>query len=141
MLQARSPFRTLAKNRTISPPPPSRQGRLFPPCRGNPVISLRALRGRLLHRPVELGSVDPHAVQNDRELPRDSDLGLAEAVFGRPRGSERTFKARIAVPAPQSARDLIGDSWCPPTNPYRPAPDSSEPSVKSYTFALARRTR
>jgi hypothetical protein len=35
MLQARSPFRTHAKNRTISPPPPSRQGRLFPPCRGN----------------------------------------------------------------------------------------------------------
>ena len=27
----------------------------------------------------QLGSVDPHAVQNDRELPRDGDLGLAEA--------------------------------------------------------------
>src|SRR6185437_776609 len=39
MLQARSPFRTLVKNRTISPPPPSRQGRFFPPCRGKPVIS------------------------------------------------------------------------------------------------------
>ena len=39
MLKSRSPFRVLAKNRTISPPPPSRQGRLFPPCRGNPVIS------------------------------------------------------------------------------------------------------
>jgi hypothetical protein len=43
MLKARSPFRTLAKNRTISPQPPSRQGRLFPPCRRNPVISLYAL--------------------------------------------------------------------------------------------------
>jgi hypothetical protein len=73
-------LRTLAKNRTISPPPPSRQGRLFPPCRGNPMISLCVLRGSLVHRPVELGSVDPHAVQNDRELPRDGDLGLAEAV-------------------------------------------------------------
>ena len=31
-------------------------------------------------RPVKLGSVNPHAVQNDREFPRDSDLGLAEAV-------------------------------------------------------------
>jgi hypothetical protein len=79
MLQARSPFRTLAKNRTISPPPPSRQGRPFPPSRES-VISLCALRCRLLHRPVEFGSVDPHAVQNDRELPRDGDLGLAEAV-------------------------------------------------------------
>src|SRR5579863_7836958 len=39
MLKARSPFRALAKNRTISPPPPSRQGRLFPPCRGNPLVS------------------------------------------------------------------------------------------------------
>jgi hypothetical protein len=38
------------------------------------------LRGSLLGRPVELGSVDPHAVQHDRELPRDSNLGLAEAV-------------------------------------------------------------
>src|SRR5579863_9272545 len=48
MLKARSPFRALAKNRTISPPPPSRQGRLFPPCRGNPVVSPYALRGSLL---------------------------------------------------------------------------------------------
>src|SRR6476620_9926644 len=44
MLQARSSFWTHAKNRTISPPPPSRQGRLFPPCRGIPVISC-VLRG------------------------------------------------------------------------------------------------
>src|SRR6202167_3897703 len=80
MLKARSPFRALAKNRTISPPPPSRQGRLFPPCRGNPVASPYALRGSLLRRPIELGSVDPHAVQNDRELPRDGNFGLAEAV-------------------------------------------------------------
>jgi hypothetical protein len=67
-------------------------------CRGNPVISLRVLRGRLLHRPVELGSVDPHAVQNDRELPRDSDLGLAEAVslgeLGSPSPSAPTISAR-----------------------------------------------
>ena len=34
MLQARSPFQALAKNRTISPPPPSRQGRLFRPVAG-----------------------------------------------------------------------------------------------------------
>src|SRR3990170_3026647 len=39
MLKARSPFWALAKNRTISPPPPSRQGRLFPPWGGNSKIS------------------------------------------------------------------------------------------------------
>jgi hypothetical protein len=33
-LKARSPFRAHAKHRAISPPPSSRQGRLFPPCRG-----------------------------------------------------------------------------------------------------------
>ena len=44
----------LAKNLSISPPPSSRQGRLFPPCWGNPVISFCMLRGNLLLRPVEL---------------------------------------------------------------------------------------
>ena len=38
-------LRTLAKNRTISPPPSSRQGRLFPPSCGTPVISLCVLHG------------------------------------------------------------------------------------------------
>ena len=42
MLKARSPFRALAKYQAISPPPPSRQGRLFPPYCGNPVISFYA---------------------------------------------------------------------------------------------------
>ena len=51
MLQARSSFWTHAKNRTISPPPPSRQGRLFPPCR-DPCISMRAPR-----QPDQLNSV------------------------------------------------------------------------------------
>ena len=40
MLKARSPFRALAKDRTISPPPSSRQERLFPLNCGNPMISL-----------------------------------------------------------------------------------------------------
>ena len=85
MLKARSLFRALAKHRAISLPPPSRQGRLFPLCRGNRVISLCALRGSLLRRPLELGPVDPHAVQNDRELARDGDFGLAEPVaLGKP---------------------------------------------------------
>ncbi len=55
-------------------------GTTFQPCRGNPVISLYSLRGNLLLRPVELGPVDPHAVQNHRELTRDGNLGLAEPV-------------------------------------------------------------
>ena len=78
MLKARSPFRALAKNRTISPPPPSRQGRLFPAVSREPRDLRCALRGSLLRRPIELSAVDPHAVQNDRELASDSDFGLAE---------------------------------------------------------------
>jgi hypothetical protein len=43
------------------------------------------LRGNLLLRPVELSLVDPHAVQNDRELARDGDCGLSEPIaFGEP---------------------------------------------------------
>src|SRR6266702_8757611 len=80
MLKARSPFRALAKHRTFSPAPSSRQGRLFPQRCANPVVLLCSLRGGLLLRPVKLGSVDPHPMQNDGELARDSDLGLAETV-------------------------------------------------------------
>ena len=39
-----------------------------------------ALGGNLFRRPVELGSIDPHAMQNDRESTRDCNLGLAEPV-------------------------------------------------------------
>jgi WD40 repeat protein len=39
-----------------------------------------SLRGNLLLRPVELGSVDPYAVQNYRELARDGDCGLSLLV-------------------------------------------------------------
>src|SRR3984893_469376 len=40
----------------------------------------RLARQHLLLRPVELSPVDPHAMQNDRELTRDRNLGLAEPV-------------------------------------------------------------
>src|SRR5215831_17957807 len=80
MLQARSPCRTLAKNRTISPPPPSRQGRHFPLCRGSPWSSLCVLRRSLLFGPVELGSVDPHPMQDDGQLACNSYLCFAEPV-------------------------------------------------------------
>src|ERR1700739_2431461 len=78
MLQSRSAFRTLAKNRTNSPSPSSRQGRLFLPF--GRISVFYSLGSNLLLRPVKLGSVDPHAMQNDRELARDRDLGLAEAL-------------------------------------------------------------
>jgi len=56
------------------------------PCGRNSVIPLCSLNGNLLLRPVELGFVDPHAVQNDRQLARDGDFGLAEAIaLGEPR--------------------------------------------------------
>jgi hypothetical protein len=61
------------------------QGHLFPPC-GNPLSRYCSLRGNLLLRPVEFGSVDPHAAQNDRELARDGDCGLSEPIsLGEPR--------------------------------------------------------
>src|SRR4029077_12826828 len=78
MLQSRSAFRTLAKNRSNSPSPSSRLGRLFLPFGRISVFSL--LGSNLLLRPVEFGSIDPHAMQNDRELTRDRNLGLAEPV-------------------------------------------------------------
>ena len=39
-----------------------------------------SLGSNLLRRPVELSPVDPHAMQNDGELTRDRNLGLAEPV-------------------------------------------------------------
>src|SRR6201999_2730922 len=77
MLQSRSSSRTRAKNLSNSPSPSSRLGRLFPPFGRNSVV---ASLGSNLLRPVELGSIDPHAMQNDRELTRDCNLGLAEPV-------------------------------------------------------------
>src|SRR3984885_11841559 len=78
MLQSRSSSRTRAKNLSNSPSPSSRLGRLFPPFGRNSVIS--SLGSNLLLRPIELGPVDPHAMQNDCELARDRDLGLAKPV-------------------------------------------------------------
>ncbi len=85
MLQSRSPFRTLAQNRSNSPSPSSRQGRLFPPF-GQELGNVAVVLGsNLLLRPVELSSVDPHAMQNDRKLTGDRNLGLAEpAALGEP---------------------------------------------------------
>src|ERR1700687_2146522 len=93
MLQSRSAFRTLAKNRTNSPSPSSRQGRLFPPF--GRISVFYALGSNLLLRPVKLGSVDPHAMQNDRELARDRNLGLAEPVA-------------LGEPYPQATADHFG---------------------------------
>src|ERR1700730_5905060 len=78
MLQSRSPFQTHAKNLSNSPSPSSRLGRLFLPVGRNSVMPL--LGSNLLLRPVELGSIDPHAMQNDGELTRDCNLCLAEPV-------------------------------------------------------------
>src|SRR5215813_6268849 len=89
MLKARSPFRVHAKHRAILPPPSSRQGRLFPLCRGNPVTSyadflvdqlnsvpsihmrcrmtasLRATATLAFRRPLRLASLMPQALSAD----------------------------------------------------------------------------
>src|SRR6476620_10999135 len=99
MLQSpRSASRTLAKNRTNSPSPSSRQGRLFLPF--GRISVFYSLRSNLL-RPVKLGSVDPYAMQNDRELACDRNLGLAEPVaLGEPYSpgpSRRTTSGRASA--------------------------------------------
>src|ERR1700674_3359407 len=99
MLQSRSSFQTRAKNLSNSPSPSSRLGRLFLPFGRNSVMP--SLGSNLLRRPVELGSVDPHAVQNDRKLTRDGNLGLAEPVAlwraSSPKLSARTISVRALV--------------------------------------------
>src|SRR3954454_4435551 len=78
MLQSRSSFQTRAKILSHSPAPSSRLGRPFLPFGRNSVMP--SLGSNLLLRPVEFGSIDPHAMQNDRELSRDCNLCLAEPV-------------------------------------------------------------
>src|ERR1700722_14603982 len=78
MLQSRSAFRTRAKNLSNLPSPSSRLGRLFPPFGRNSVML--SLGSNLLRRPVELGSINPHAMQNDRKFTCDCNLCLAEPV-------------------------------------------------------------
>src|SRR6476646_4598421 len=78
MLQSRSSSRTRAKNLSNSPSPSSRPGCLFPPFGRDSVTP--ALGCNLHFRPVELGSLDLHAMQNNRELTCDRNLGLAEPV-------------------------------------------------------------
>jgi hypothetical protein len=53
-------------------------GTSFPAVGRNSVMP--SLGSNLLRRPVEFGSVDPHAMQNDRELTCDRNLGLAEPI-------------------------------------------------------------
>src|SRR5205814_7609168 len=83
MLQSRLSSRTRAKNLSNSPSPSSRLGRLSYRLARNSLMS--SLGSNLLLRPAEFGSVDPHAMQNDCELARDRNLGLAEpAALGEP---------------------------------------------------------
>src|SRR6266403_4247 len=55
-------------------------GTSFPAVLREPCDLVCSLRGNLLLRPVELGSVDPHAIQNDREIARNGDFGLTEPI-------------------------------------------------------------
>src|SRR6478752_4953119 len=63
-------------------------------------LSILLLSSNLLLRPVELGPVDPHAMQNDRELTSDRYLGLAEPVaLGElcPKPSRPTISGRASA--------------------------------------------
>src|SRR5580700_2887005 len=71
-------------------------GTTFPAVSREPCDLLMRGTRQPFRRPVKLGSVDPHAVQNDRELPRNGDLGLVEAVsfgeLGSPSLQPRPFR-------------------------------------------------
>src|SRR5258708_39858513 len=73
-----APFQPPEKILSKPPRPSPGQGRLFPPFGRE--LGMPSLGSNLLLRPVELGSVDPHAMQNDHKLTRDRNLGLAEPV-------------------------------------------------------------
>src|SRR5215813_11751878 len=70
-------------------------GTSFPASAG---ADLHSLRVSLLVRPGELSSIDPHAMQDNRELARDGDLGLAEPIsLGQPHASgEMDWSGRIS---------------------------------------------
>ena len=82
------------------------------------------LGSNLLIRPVELNSIDPHAMQNDGELRRDCTLYPAEPVaFGEPDPQAFTadhFGTRVSrTPAAlnRQLRSMLAMSvLCPQTN-------------------------
>ncbi len=71
-------------------------GTTFPAVSREPCDLLMRATRQPFSSTIKLGSVDPHAVQNDRELPRDGDLGLAKAVslgeLGSPSLQPRPFR-------------------------------------------------
>jgi hypothetical protein len=73
MFKAQSPFssaRQASNNLTTASVPARSSRRVAGTC-----VSLCALRNGLLRRPVELGPVDAHAAQNDRELACNGMIG------------------------------------------------------------------
>src|SRR5258708_1500577 len=70
-----------ARKTRSDPPAPCVRGPSFVPAvLREPCDLVCSLRGNLLLRPVDLGSVGPHAMQNDRELARNGDFGLTEPI-------------------------------------------------------------
>ena len=134
MLQSRSAFRALAKNRTNSPPPSSRLGRRFLPFGRISVFSL--LSSNLPLRPVELGPVDPHATQNDREFTSDRYLGLAEPRRALPpKPSRRTISGRGSA----EPRLLQIDNFAASRRRTSRCDPSNRPLLAHGVYWLARR--
>ena len=57
------------------------------------------LGSNLLLRPVELGPVDPHAMQNDCELARDRDFGEGSAMGTFADAAPLSSKSRNFLPS------------------------------------------
>src|SRR5579862_1848012 len=142
MLKARSPFRALAKNRTISPPPPSRQGRLFPalsrePCdlfyacsaaaflvdqvnsvpsihmRCRMTASFRATATLALRRPFRLVSLAPQAFSPDHFGTRVSSTPAASNKYMRSMASPHFEIRPDQSTSPEAWRRVVNPTYAP----------------------------
>lgn len=76
MCEARFALASITKPGTTSPPPRPGRDVVCLLLGRSSVSRLNGLCGNLLRRPVELGAVDPHPVQDDGELARYGTLAL-----------------------------------------------------------------
>src|SRR4029450_11230044 len=142
MLKARSPFRALAKHRAISPPPPSRQGRLFPhvsrkPCdllyaryaapffvdqlnsvpsshmRCRMTASLRATATLALRSPLRLASLIPQAFSADHFGTRVSSTLAASNRYVRSMASPHFEIRPDQSTSPEAWRRVVNPTYAP----------------------------
>src|SRR5262249_16665522 len=110
-----------------------------------------SLRGSLLLGPVELGSVDPHPMQNGGELACNGDFGLSAVTWGCPiqGGSNScrnvttssTRNVAIRSTARLSASSLVGSAHCASSKRISTGLERARASIweKSASIVFCRR--